>query len=164
MKRQSQDMKIADVMTMNPDWCIPQTPATQAARIMKDTNVGIVPVVDSESGRTLVGVVTDRDLCLAVVAMGVHPDSVLVGQAMTSEVMACHPNDKLRKAADVMRDNQIRRVPIVDEQGVLQGMVSTADIIQRSNLSPDLTHHILRKVTEPTEEASRPRAQMKRAA
>jgi CBS domain-containing protein len=97
MKRKSQDMKIADVMTINPDWCIPQTPATQAARIMKDTNVAIVPVVDSESGRHSSG-------------------------------------------------------------------SSRTGIIQRSNLSPDLTHHILRKVTEPTEEASRPRAQMKRAA
>jgi CBS domain-containing protein len=63
-------------MTSNPTWCVPGTSATQAARIMKQTNIGIVPVVESDADRQLIGVVTDRDLCLTVIAMAKHPDAV----------------------------------------------------------------------------------------
>jgi CBS domain-containing protein len=160
----TREIKIQEVMTMNPDWCLSESSATQAARIMKDTNVGIVPVVDSESGRKLVGVVTDRDLCLAVVAMGKHPDSVRVAEAMTSQVVTCNPDDDIRKAIHLMQGNQVRRVPVVDWDGILQGMVSTADILQRANLSANVTHETLKEVTKPTDEESRSRAKMKRAA
>lgn len=165
----TREIKIQDVMTMNPDWCLPDSSATQAARIMKETNVGIVPVVDSESGRKLVGVATDRDLCLAVVARGVHPDSVRIAEAMTSQVVTCHPDDDVRTAIDLMQENQVRRIPIVDQNGSLQGMVSTADLVQHANLPSAVTHETLKKVTKPTDQQSRPRAQakankMKRAA
>jgi CBS domain-containing protein len=160
----TREIKIRDVMTMNPDWCLPESSTTEAARMMKETNVGIVPVVDSESGRKLVGVVTDRDLCLAVVAMGKHPDSVRVAEAMTSQVVTSHPDDDIRKVIHLMQGNQVRRIPVVDREGMLQGMVSTADILQRANLSSDITHETMKEVTKPTDQASRSRAKMKRAA
>ena len=160
----TREIKIQDVMTMNPDWCLSESSATQAARIMKDTNVGIVPIVDSDSGRKLIGVVTDRDLCLAVVATGKNPDSVRVAEAMTSRLVTCQPDDDIRKATHLMQGNQVRRVPVVDRNGVLQGMVSTADILQRANLSASLTHETMKEVTKPTDEESRSRTRMKRAA
>lgn len=158
-------MQVKDIMTLNPDWCTPETVTTKAARIMKEKQIGLVPVVDSESGRKLVGVVTDRDLCLAVVATGQHPDSVWVRDAMTSEnIVTCRAEDDLGKVIDRMGKNQIRRVPIVDSEGKLCGVVSTADILQRSDLPSDTTHETLKTISEPSEYASRPRAQMQRAA
>lgn len=160
----TRDIKIQDVMTMNPDWCLRESSATQAARMMKETDVGIVPVVDSESGRKLVGVVTDRDLCLAVIAAGKHPDSVRVAEAMTSQVVTCHPDDDIRKAIHLMQGNQVRRIPVVDREGMIQGVVSTADIVQQAELSSNVTHETMKEVTKPTDQASRSRAKMKRAA
>ncbi|HJT21802.1 MAG TPA: CBS domain-containing protein [Nitrospira sp.] len=157
-------MKIRDVMTPNPSYCVPEHTSVQAARIMKDKNVGIVPVVETEAKRTLIGVVTDRDLCLAVVATGRHPDSVRIRETMTDTLVTCRPDEDISSAADRMREHQIRRVPVVDEQGMLAGMVSTADILQRSNLPSDRTHETMKKVTEPTEQASGPRARKEQQA
>ena len=158
----ARDIKIQDVMTMNPDWCLPESSTMEAGRIMKEADVGIVPVVDSESGRKVVGVVTDRDLCLAVVATGKQPDSVRVREAMTSQVVACHPDDDIRNAIHLMQGNQVRRIPVVDREGMLQGMISTADIVQQAELSPNVTHETMKEVTKPTDEETRFR--MKRAA
>lgn len=127
--------------------------------------IGLVPVIDSESGRKVVGVVTDRDLCLAVVAAGQHPDSVLVRDAMTSKnIVTCRSEDDLEKVIDCMRKNQIRRVPIVDSGGKLCGVVSTADILQRSDLQSNVTHETFKTISEPSEHASGPRAKMQHAA
>jgi CBS domain-containing protein len=157
-------MKIADIMTTNPDWCVPEASTTQAARIMKRMNVGIVPVLESETSRKLIGVVTDRDLCLTVIANGEHPDAIRVKQVMTTGAVTCRPDDDIQTAADLMRENQIRRVPIVDDQRVLQGMLSLADVLQRSNLSSDATHSTLKKVMEPSRQASKPRAEAEKRA
>ena len=105
----------------------------------------------------------DRDLCLAVIAVGKRPDSVQVGEAMTSEVVACQPDEDVRKAADLMQENQVRRIPIIDPEGILQGIVSTVDILPRSNLPFDITHETLKKVTKPAAHASRPSATIPRA-
>ena len=67
-------------------------------------------------------IVTDRDLCLAVIAMGKHPDSVPVGEAMTSLLVACQSGDNLRQAPALMHGNQVRQIPVVDQEGRLQGM------------------------------------------
>jgi CBS domain-containing protein len=153
-------MKIQEVMTTDPTWCLPEDPSIQAARIMRERNVGIVPVVKSLTDRRLVGVVTDRDLCLGAVAMDQHPQAVPVQKCMTTDMVACQPDEDILRAADLMEEHQVRRIPVVDQQGILQGMISTADICQRSNLSSDITHHVLKKVTEPTDYASKPRARM----
>jgi len=153
-------MKIQDVMTPNPMWCLPEDTSIHAARIMKELNVGIVPVVKSLTDRTLAGVVTDRDLCLGVVAMNQHPQMVPVQKCMTTHMIACQPDEDILRAADLMVEHQVRRIPVVDQQGILQGMIATADICQRSNLSSDITHSILKKITKPTDHASKPRAKM----
>jgi CBS domain-containing protein len=155
-------MKIKDVMTTSPACCLPFDTATRPARIMKDRNIGVVPVIETEENRKVVGVVTDRDLCLGVVAEGLDPSSVQVKQCMTPNVIACRPDDDVQKAIESMRDNQVRRIPVVDQEGVIQGMVSTADILQRSDVSSSETHVTLKKVTEPTDEASKPRGEMYR--
>jgi CBS domain-containing protein len=137
-------MKIQDVMTPNPMCCLPEDTSIQAARIMRELNVGIVPVVKSSTDHSLVGVVTDRDLCLGVVAMDQHPQTVPVQKCMTANMIACQPNEDIERAAELMEEHQVRRIPIVDQHGILHGMVSSADICQRSNLLSDTTHHLLK--------------------
>jgi CBS domain-containing protein len=153
-------MKIQEVMTANPTWCLPEDTSIQAARIMRELNIGIVPVVKSPTDHRLVGVVTDRDLCLGVLAMAQSPQAVPVQKCMTTNMIACQPDEDVQRAANLMEENQVRRIPVVDRHGLLQGMVSTADICQRSNLSSETAYHILKKVTEPTDHASKPRAHM----
>lgn len=155
-------MRIKDVMTTSPSCCLPFDTAVRAARIMKDKNIGVVPVIENEESRRVVGVVTDRDLCVGVIAEGLDPSSVQVKQCMTPHVVACRPDDEVEKAVALMRTHQVRRIPVVDQQGVIQGMVSTADILHRSDVSSSETHETLKKVTEPTDEASKPRGEMYR--
>ncbi len=157
-------MKIKDVMTTNPSYCMARDSSPLAARIMKEKDVGIVPVVKSETDRTVIGVVTDRDLCLAIVAENAQPDTVTVERCMTTNLVAARPDDDVEKALALMSENQIKRIPVVDPEGKLVGIVATADILQRADVSSDATCAAFRKVTAPTEDASKPRAKMKRKA
>lgn len=121
-------MKIQDVMARNPSSVTPQTTAQEAARLMMDENIGIVPVVE---GHRLVGVVTDRDLALRVVATG-HDGQTLVREVMSSDRLAtCGPDDDIRRAMDTMASEQVRRIPIVDERGSLVGILAQADVVIR---------------------------------
>ena len=149
-------MKIHEVMTPNPMCCIPADAATRAALIMRELNVGIVPVVKSSTDQRLVGVVTDRDLCMGVVAMDRHPQTVPVQQCMSTNMITCQPDEDIQRAARLMEEHQVRRIPVIDPEGRLLGMVSTADLCQRTNLSSDTTHHLLKKVTEATDYPSTP--------
>lgn len=153
-------MNIKDVMTTNPRYCVPGDTSTHAARIMKDKNVGIVPIIASDIDHKLIGVVTDRDLCLAVVAQNVQPDTVKVRQCMTTLIVTVGPDDDVQKAMALMSENQVRRIPVVNQKGMLEGMVATADILQRANVSSDETYDVFKKVSEPTDQASKPRAKM----
>jgi CBS domain-containing protein len=157
-------MQVREVMTTSPKCCVPSDNAANAARIMKDMNTGIVPVIESEQNRKLTGVVTDRDICLDVVAEARDARSVQVRDCMTPTLICCMPDDNVQKVIDLMHDNQIRRIPVVDHKGIIQGIVSMADLLQRSEISSRTTHETLKKVSEPTQEASKPRAQMRKSA
>src|SRR5262245_63925305 len=101
-------MKIQEVMTANPTWCLPEDTSFQAARIMRELNIGIVPVVQSPTDHRLVGVVTDRDLCLGVLAMDQSPQAVPVKKCMTTNMIACQPDEDIHRAVDLMEENQVR--------------------------------------------------------
>ena len=122
--------------------------------------MAIVPVVKSPADRTIVGVVTDRDLCIGVLASDRYPNAVPIQHCMTTNIVGCQPTDEVQQAANLMEANQVRRIPVIDQQGILQGMISLADICQRGNLPFETTHRLLQKVTEPMEHASKPRAMM----
>lgn len=114
---------------------------------MRDENVGIVPVVDDASGR-LVGVITDRDLALRIVAEG-RDNSASVRDVMSSGTLAtCGPDEDLDRVMDAMATEQVRRIPIVDERGSLVGIVAQADIVRKA---PDD-----RKAEETVERISEP--------
>jgi CBS domain-containing protein len=150
-------MKLRQIMTTSPACCIPDDTSIRAARIMKEMDTGIVPVVEGSASRKVVGVVTDRDLCLGVVAEGKDPKSVQVQTCMTTKVVSCEPDDDVEKALKLMRENLIRRILVVDRQGIIQGVVSLADVVRVSDAPADATHETLRKVSEPTDASSKPR-------
>lgn len=140
-------MKIQDIMSVEPTTVTPDTPITEAARMMKEHNVGMLPVVESEDSRKLVGVVTDRDITIRHVAEG-HLSDCPVREAMTDNISTCTADENVERVMSLMAQEQVRRIPIVDERGDLVGIVSQADIVLESGDN--------RKAEETIEHISRP--------
>jgi CBS domain-containing protein len=126
-------MRAKEIMTTDPVCVTPDTVLEDAARLMQEQNVGMLPVVDSDSSSKLVGVVTDRDIAIRHVGAGHASDSCQVREAMTEHVTTCRPDDDVKDLMSVMGREQVRRIPIVDERGKLLGVVSQADIVLHGN-------------------------------
>ena len=124
-------MKARDIMTANPRTVTPEANLPEVARLMKDEDVGMVPVVASGGGN-LLGVVTDRDIAIRVVAEGRNPSDVRVSDVMTTGVTTCTADDSVDELMDVMGREQVRRLPIVDERGALVGVVAQADVVRHA--------------------------------
>src|SRR5512143_2160618 len=107
--------KCSEVMTKNPVCCLPNDMVTDAAKSMKNGSVGSIPVIENEQTSRLVGIVTDRDLAVKVVAEGHDPKSTRVEAVMTHQVVTCRAEDDLQKALDAMTEHQLRRIPVVDD-------------------------------------------------
>jgi CBS domain-containing protein len=126
-------MKISEIMTKDPRSVSPDTPVSEAARLMKEQDVGLVPVVErvggAETRGRLVGVVTDRDIAIRTVAEG-RANDVPVSEVMSGGVKTCGPDDSVEEAMDLMGREQVRRIPIVDERGSLVGVVAQADVVR----------------------------------
>ena len=120
-------MKAKDIMTQNPRVVTPETPVQEAARLMRTEDTGVLPVVESEGSRRLIGVITDRDITLRVVADGMT--SAQVRDAMSSNPKSCRPDDNVKDVMRAMSDAQVRRIPIVDDGGMVVGIVSQADVV-----------------------------------
>ncbi len=123
-------MKVSQVMTPDPACCLPQDSVDIAARLMRIQDVGMIPVVEGENVPKLVGVLTDRDLAIMVVAPGREPRKTKVSEVMTRNVVTCNENDSLNEALDSMKSHQIRRIPVLSKDGVV-GVVSQSDIALR---------------------------------
>jgi CBS domain-containing protein len=124
-------MKVQDIMARNPTSVTPDTPVQQAARMMKDEDVGVLPVVESGS-RRLVGLVTDRDIAVRVVAEGRDVTQARVQDAMSGNPKTCSADDSVDDVMDLMGREQVRRIPIVNDRGELLGIVSQADIVREA--------------------------------
>ena len=125
-------MKVQDVMTRNPASVTPGTTIREAAQLMQRHDTGIVPVVDEQDRKRLVGVVTDRDIAIRVVAQGLSPDTRVSEVMSHSSISTCSPNDDVENVMEAMSKEQVRRIPIVDERGSLVGIVAQADIVRKA--------------------------------
>jgi CBS-domain-containing membrane protein len=122
-------MKARDIMTSDHIWaCNEATPAREAAQMMVEHNVGSLPVVDNQ-GR-LSGIVTDRDLCCRVLASGMDSQTP-VSHVMSKPVHMVHPDSELREIERIIGEYRIRRLPVVDEDGRLQGFIAMADLARK---------------------------------
>ena len=120
-----------EVMTHDPICCHPAEPVTRAAALMRDHDVGSIPVVESSGSKRLVGIVTDRDLVVKVLAKGHGVEAATVGEAMTSNPTSCGEDEDVERAVQLMKERQVRRMPIVDGGGSLVGIIAQADIATR---------------------------------
>ena len=121
-------LRAADIMTENPECVTPDVSLADAARKMRDMDVGIIPVVESDGNRRLRGVITDRDIAIRAVADGRDGASTRVSDVMTTEVETCNKNDPIQNVLRLMEREQVRRVPITDREGRLVGIVAQADV------------------------------------
>lgn len=144
-------MLTKELMTNDPACCTPDTPLSEVARLMVERDCGEIPVVDEN--RKPVGVITDRDITCRTVAEGKNPLELTAKDCMSSPVVTVTPETSINDCCKAMAEHQVRRVPIVDENGACCGMVSQADVAQRG--SKDETADVVREVSRPTETSSR---------
>ena len=116
---------IREVMTSNPKTVETSAPVVEAARIMRDEDAGIVPIVE---GDQLVGTITDRDIAIRVIAEGKDPQSTKVDEIASKQVVTIDPQQDLDEALRLMAQHQVRRLPVVEEDGRLVGIVAQADV------------------------------------
>ena len=124
------DRKIRDVMTANPRTIEPSTTVQEAAKLMRDEDVGPIPIVENGS---VSGIVTDRDIVLNVVAEGIDPSSTPVSQIASRDLITVDPEQTLDEAFRLMGQHQVRRLPVCEEDGKLVGIVAQADIALQSD-------------------------------
>jgi CBS domain-containing protein len=119
-------MKVSKIMTADPKTCESSTTVADAARLMWDGDCGILPVVDD--GR-LAGVVTDRDLFIALATRNARASALTVGEVCSRDVCTCAPEDTVASALDAMKAHQVRRLPVVGFGGRLLGILSMNDVV-----------------------------------
>ena len=144
-------MRVRDIMTVHVAFCLPEKPVKEAAEMMVTCDCGAIPVVDPVT-RKAVGIVTDRDIVCRAVAKGLDPARVRVEEIMTMPIVAVRPDDSLENCVSVMESAQVRRMPVVDAQGFLCGVVSQADIA-RAAPAPE-TGHLVHDISRATDHAS----------
>lgn len=138
----------SDVMTQNPTCCLPDDGVTTAAQLMKDENVGSIPVIEGKQNKKLVGIVTDRDLALHVVAEKRDAKTTKVMDVMTSDVVTCRIDEDVQKAVDLMSQYQLRRMPVVDNDHKIVGIISQADVATRVDKSEE-TAEMVKEISQP---------------
>ena len=141
-------MQVRDVMTKDPACGTPAATIREAAQLMQRENVGIVPVVEEAGTKRLVGVVTDRDIAIRVVAEGRDGGTRVRDVMSANRIRTCTPDDDVDDAMEVMADEQVRRIPIVDDRGTLVGIVAQADIVRKTR-DEDKAGNIVKEISQP---------------
>jgi CBS domain-containing protein len=140
-------MKIRDVMTENPVCCLPTDTAQKVATIMRDQNVGSLPVVEDADRRRLVGMITDRDLCIGVIADGLDSKSTPIAKYVSVTPVTCREGENLDACEKAMQEHQVRRIPIVDGDDCVIGIVSQADLALRDK--PEKVSKTVAEISKP---------------
>ncbi|MDQ5844343.1 MAG: CBS domain-containing protein [Acidobacteriota bacterium] len=123
-------MKVKDIMTANAKTCTLTDNLAEAARLMWEEDCGSVPVV-AEEGK-VVGLITDRDICMAALTKGRNESSIAIEDVISGKLFTCQPEDDIHSALDTMRDNKVRRLPVVTADGKLSGMLSMNDVVLKA--------------------------------
>ena len=139
-------MTISSLMTRDPVCCVPDQSVRDVAQMMMDHDCGEIPVVSDRDGRTLVGVVTDRDIVCRAVAAGFDASKTPVSRVMSSPVITASADMTLEECLALMESHKIRRIPVVDDGGVC-GIVSQADVAVEA--SGQATAQLVREVSRP---------------
>ena len=139
--------KCSDVMTKDVVTCTPETTIVEVAQLMKREDIGPILVVDNDDSRTLVGIMTDRDIVIKVIADGQDPRNTPVGEAMSKKLVTCRADDDVDVAMKAMAQFQLRRIPVVGENMQLLGIISQADVATRVD-APEKTAEVVKEISE----------------
>jgi len=139
-------MKVREVMTKTPVCCMSVDSLQTAADLMKSHDVGAIPVVNNYTERKLLGIITDRDICIKAVAARKLNGMIKVMDVMTTSPITCQPDDSIENCESKMERNQVRRIPVVDAQGVCIGIVAQADIALHD--IPEHTSHTVAAISQ----------------
>lgn len=140
-------MKVCDVMSKRLICCLRSDTVQNVANAMKVQDIGAMPIVSDLESKHLEGIVTDRDLCVRVLAAGSDPRTTAVGSVMSSDPVTCARDDSLESCEQLMRERQVRRLPVVDAQGRCMGMLAQADLALHE--SPEKLLHMLAGISVP---------------
>lgn len=142
-------MRARDLMTHDPYVVVPEEPVCRAAEIMREQDVGVVPVVDNLTRMHLRGVITDRDIAIRCVAHMYGPDTPVERYMTTAHLTTVHPSDSVERVMRCMRDQQVRRVMVVDGRRLV-GVISQADLLlHEGRREPIMVEQVLERVSEP---------------
>ncbi|MCI0660185.1 MAG: CBS domain-containing protein [Acidobacteria bacterium] len=126
-------MKVQDIMTSDVKFCRPDTNLAAVATIMWDGDCGVMPVVNDEG--KVVGIVTDRDIAIAIATKGRLASEIPVNEVITGNVYSCSLDEDIKSALKNMRHEKVRRLPVVNDDGLLQGILSINDVVLRAEES-----------------------------
>ena len=139
--------KCSEVMTKSPVCCLPNDMVVNVAELMNSGNIGSRPVIENEQTKKLIGIVTDRDLALKIVAKGLDAKSTKVEAVMTRKMITCRADDDLLKALDAMAEHQLRRIPVVDADHKIVGIIAQADVATRVD-QPEKTAEMVKEISQ----------------
>jgi CBS domain-containing protein len=125
-------MRIEQLMTKSPKSCQPGDTLDEAAQMMWDRDCGCLPVAADDGSQRVIGMITDRDICMAAHFHGRPLTAIRVADAMARDVWACNPGDAPCEAEAIMREARVRRLPVVDEANQLLGLISLADLAREA--------------------------------
>ena len=134
-------------MTQSPVCCLPTDSVSEAAGLMKNENIGAIPVVENRLNNKLVGIITDRDLALKILADGLDATTTKVEAVMTRKMVTCRAKDDWQSAQDLMSKHQLRRIPVVDKNNALIGIIAQADMATRVD-RPKRTAEMVRDISQ----------------
>lgn len=139
--------QVEEIMTRNPACCTPDMSLVEVAQLMLKFDCGEIPIVYSLSEKKILGVITDRDICTRAVALGMNPLSMNVEECMSYPVIAVKKSTSISDCCQIMEDNQIRRLPVLDDKENCCGIVSLADIARFSD--NEMTVEIMKQISAP---------------
>lgn len=140
-------MQCSEIMTKNPECCLPSDTVIKAAKLMKSEDVGPIPIVADKDGKKLTGIVTDRDLAIKVIAEARDPNTTRLKDVMSDNVVSCQESDDVDKVLKLMEDNQVRRIPVVGKNDRLLGIIAQADVATRLG-EPGKTGKVVEQISE----------------
>lgn len=120
-------MQVSDVAVQDVQFIHPDSTLAEAGNLLRDTDCGALPVTDAD--RVVIGILTDRDICLALASADVPASTLTAGETMTRDVHVCHPEDDIHAALELMTRHSIRRLPVCTSDGRLFGIVSINDVL-----------------------------------
>ncbi|MDH5747918.1 MAG: CBS domain-containing protein [Rhodospirillales bacterium] len=135
-------MLVKDVMTPHAEWVNPEATLVELAKTMRDENIGCLPIGENDR---LIGMVTDRDIAIRGIAEGGDPKTITARDVMTKNIKWCYENDDIDDAAHLMEDNKIRRLPVLNKDKRLVGLLALGDLSQK--VSHELSGEVVEKVS-----------------